>query len=398
MKKINILGVNITDLNKKEVVKQIEKSAEGKAKSLFVVTPNPEIILEAEKDGEFLFILNQADLAIPDGVGLKFASWLTGHNLARITGADLTEEILKIAERKGLRLGIIKPPRALSENKEIQKAVNRKFPELNFLISECSSEEVDNFQDQKMFDFEPEIILSTLGAPFQEKFIFHNFKRFSKIKLGIGVGGSLDFLTGKAPRAPKTLRILGLEWTWRLAKQPRRWKRIIKATLVFPWKFLKWRFLLPFFYRDNLICLLYKKKNDNYKVLVVERREGSGKWQIPQGGKDGEDLVTAGSRELREELNCHSFIPIASFKKIHKYRFPRSYPRPSKHGGYKGQKQDLFIAEFQGKDPDIKINFWEHKNWQWVDYKDLVNVVDPNRREAMKKIIQIFKKNVINKN
>ncbi|HMB65547.1 MAG TPA: WecB/TagA/CpsF family glycosyltransferase [Patescibacteria group bacterium] len=397
MKEVNILGTNISLTSRQEVINKIRGFLKKDQGQYYIVTPNPEIILKTEEDEEFFYIVNKADVAIPDGVGLKIAGWLLGKNISRITGADLVQDVLAIAQQDGLKVGIIKPADSLSDKADIKKTLKEKYPGLKAKIADASFSNIYSFKNKRLKEFEPDILLATLGAPYQEKLIYHNLQNFPNVKLALGVGGALDFLTRKLPRAPKMLRFLGLEWLWRLCKQPRRWKRIYRAVLVFPWRFLKWRFVLPFKYRPNVACLLYKKENGRYKVLVVERREQVGHWQLPQGGTEGEDLVTAGSRELQEELNCDTFQPVATFKKIHKYKFPPTISRMSRHRGYKGQKQGLLLAEFTGEDRDININFWEHQNWKWVDWQNLKKIVPPVRKEAIKKISQKFQETVINK-
>jgi 8-oxo-dGTP pyrophosphatase MutT (NUDIX family) len=229
-----------------------------------------------------------------------------------------------------------------------------------------------------------------LGAPYQEKFIYYNLKKIPSAKLGLSVGGSFDFLTGKLKRAPKGFRRIGLEWLWRLIKQPSRWKRIYTAVIVFPWRFFVFFFILPWLYRPNIACLLFKKEQNvggkmKYKILIVERVGERDHWQLPQGGTDKESLMAAGARELREELNTENFKPIKVYKRLAQFGLSSKNPR-----GYKGQKQSLFIAEFNGRDRDIKINFWEHAAWRWVEADKLVEAVHPVRREAAKIFLEKF--------
>lgn len=397
MKNVNILGVNISNIDKKNVLGVIEHFlADGKQH--FVVTPNPEIILEARKCEEFFHVLNSADLSIPDGIGLKFAAWLTGHNLKRITGADLTRDILALAEKKKINVAIFNLRGGLSNESDIAKMLKEKYPKLEFAIEEIDKEwEMPYYQNINIF--QPRIIFVTLGAPYQEKFIYHKLSKMPYVKLAIGVGGAFDFLTGKIKRAPKAMRVIGFEWLWRLAHQPRkRFKRIYNAVIKFPWKIFRSRFILPFFYRPNVSCFLYKKEGGKFMVLIVERSHELGHWQLPQGGTDGEDLQTAGFRELSEELNTNKIKPIKTFVNIHKYKFGEALGKfnTAKKAamGYKGQKQGLFIAEFVGKDSDISVNFWDHNAWKWVDVKDLVEAVSPVRQQVTKKILDKFMETV----
>jgi len=240
---INILGVNINILTKKQaLVKTQEFLTDGRQH--FIVTPNPEIILAAiEHDSDFLNILNKADLALSDGVGLKVAAWLIGVNLQRITGADLVKDLLELAEAQSRRVVVFNWQNGLSGESDIRQVLGSKYPELQALVVDIERGTV--MPEEKLArvkKFEPDIIFCTLGAPYQEKFIFHNLPNLPTVKIGMGVGGSFDFLTGKLSRAPFWLRRIGLEWLWRLIKQSWRWRRIYNAVIVFPVKFLIWRF------------------------------------------------------------------------------------------------------------------------------------------------------------
>ncbi len=396
MEKINILGVNITNINKCEVLDKIREFLLGR-KQHIMVTPNPEIILHATRHHEELwYILNHADLALADGIALKLAGWFFRKNIRRITGADITLDILKLAEENKYRVAVFSWKRGLSGAEEIKLAVAEKFPELEFYVEAIEREaSVDVY---KINQFKPDIVFCTLGAPYQEKFIYYNLAKIPTARLGLSVGGSFDFLTGRARRAPKILRFIGLEWLWRLIKQPKRAGRIFRATIVFPFRFLYFFFILRWFYRPNIACLLYKREIGKYKILIVERVGNRGHWQLPQGGTDGESLAIAGARELKEEINTINFQPIAAYKNLFKYKFDK---RLDKYGfstknprGYKGQKQSLFIAEFMGQDSEIKVNDWEHAGWRWVEAEKLVESVHPVRREAAKIFMEKFRQAV----
>jgi N-acetylglucosaminyldiphosphoundecaprenol N-acetyl-beta-D-mannosaminyltransferase len=393
MDKINILRGKISILTYNEVLVKIKKFLRD-GKQHYIVTPNPEILLKASifnsGDEELAHILNHADLAVADGVGIKLAGYLLGFNIPRITGADLTPVVLEMAEKKGAKVTIVKPADSLAGEQEITDSLKQKYPFLKFNIKNIIGK--DGKYDPKNIDLEeyqPDILLATLGSPYQEKMIYYALYKYKNIKLAMAVGGSLDFLSGKMRRAPKLLRKIGLEWLWRLIKQPKRFKRIFNAVILFPYYFMKWRFLEPFLYRRNVVSLLYKREGENYKILIVERRGQKGHWQIPQGGVEKESVIKAGCRELREELNCDKFIPQKIYKLKTKYLFPFKKKKGVK-GGYKGQKQDLLIAEFTGKDEDIKINYWDHENWMWADTKNILDYISPVRRNKTRLFLEKF--------
>ncbi|MCD4761889.1 WecB/TagA/CpsF family glycosyltransferase [bacterium] len=388
MKKNNILGINIANIEKKSILNEVD-FANRQAGQKFIVTPNPEIMLMAMKDEEFFYILNKADIAIPDGFGLIIAGWFMGACLKRITGSDLTVDILRNAEKNKKRVAIINWDKGLSKKSAIQESLYKIFPKLNFRVF-SSDRNLANFTGQELKDFSPEILIVGLGAPWQEKAVFKLLKEYKSIKLGIGVGGTFDFLTNKIKRSPKIFKILGLEWIWRFLQQPnKRFKRIFNAVIVFPWKFFVWRFILPFCYRPNVACLLFKRKSKEISVLLVERQDAPGHWQLPQGGLGGLSLSQAGQKELKEELAIRSFTSVDSFENLYKYTYKNWSKDISRRGsiykkyaGYKGQKQGLYIAEFTGRDSEIKINFWDHRDWRWVKKEDVINMVHNYRKES----------------
>lgn len=236
---INILGVNVNIFTKKQVLAKISEFFNN-GRQNFIVTPNPEIILAAScKNNEFLSILNKADLSLPDGAGLKIAAWFSGVNLPRMAGADLLKDILDMAERQNRRVAVFNLRSGLSDASEIIRALKDKYPNLRLLALDIWKQEIIPEDElARTEEFKPEIIFSTFGAPYQEKFIYRNMPKLPSVKLGMGVGGAFDFLTGKLSRAPRIMRMSGLEWLWRFYKQPSRWKRIYSAVVVFPIKFL----------------------------------------------------------------------------------------------------------------------------------------------------------------
>jgi len=388
-----ILGIKISKLSKEKVLDKISRFLQDD-KQHYLVTPNAEIILNATKyDEELFYILNRADLAIADTISLKFAAWAMFNNIIRYTGADLVKDTLALAERENIKIAVLDWNKGLSRADDIEDALKIKYPKLKFFIDEIDRCGAYNFD--AINKFAPAILYVTLGSPWQEKFIYHNLQNVPAVKIGLGIGGSFDYLTAKLPRAPKIMRLLGLEWLWRLVLQPSRWQRIYRAVIVFPYKFMIWRFILPNLYRPNLACLLYKRSNGYYKILIVERANDPGHWQLPQGGIDGDNLIKAGSRELREEINTDRFRPLTAYKSLHKYDFDEVLSKfgvlVRKTRGYKGQKQGVFIAEFLGEDSDIKVNFWEHSAWRWVDIDDVLSTVHPVRREAYKMYLEKLK-------
>lgn len=238
---MDILGVRVDNLEKKEILEKIEGFLSGNKFSQ-IATVNPEFILAAQKDDEFKNILNSCDLNVADGIGIKFAFWHRGKKLkARIAGADLMEEILKVASNRGLGVYLAANKNGLSTWKETAKAIKNIYP--NLRIGGNNIEKIGDWKLEIGNCENYDIIFASFGSPNQEKF-FHSLKQgnYGKIKLAMGVGGSFDFVTGKIRRAPLLLRKIGLEWLFRLILEPRyRIKRIFNSVIIFPIKVILMR-------------------------------------------------------------------------------------------------------------------------------------------------------------
>lgn len=242
---MDILGIRIDNLSKKEILEKIEFFL-TEEKFHQVATVNPEFILRAQKDLEFKNILNKSDLNVADGVGIWYAFLRHFKSLEkRIAGVDLMEEVLKIANEKGLSLFLAIHRNGLSSFEDIKRTLNEKYP--NIEIAGCDADPRKCKKIITMIDHS--LVFCNFGFPAQEKFIHllknnqnSNLQLAScqgKIRLAMGVGGSFDFVTGKIKRAPMWMQKIGLEWLWRFALEPRyRFKRIFNAIVVFPFKII----------------------------------------------------------------------------------------------------------------------------------------------------------------
>lgn len=214
-----ILGVKIDNIDMDEVLKKAEIFLKD-GRQHYIVTPNPEMIVLAQKDKEFKEILNRADLSLPDGMGVVWASRPFGEQLKnRVTGSDLMGEILKLQNVKIFLLG--------GKNGAARK-ISEKFSNV-VGFTENINESIGLINE-----LQPNILFVAFGASKQEKWIHYNMAKIPSIKVAVGVGGAFDFISGKIRRAPKFLRNIGLEWLWRLVLQPWRAKRIYNAVIKFP--------------------------------------------------------------------------------------------------------------------------------------------------------------------
>lgn len=427
-----ILGAEVDNIGAKQALKQIEGFLTD-GKQHYIVTPNPEIVLYAaqEKNSDFRrFVLNQADLKIPDGIGLLLASWLLGRPLRRrLCGADLMLEICQIAALKGERIFLFGAETAVAE--KCRQNLMEKFPGLKIAgVLDGYGKKIKNqkakrkninqnleFNSHQLAIYQinqarPDILFVALGAPQQEKFIAENLKNMPSVKLAMAVGGSFDFIAGRIRRAPRLWRRLGLEWLWRLVMEPWRVKRIFNATIKFLLTVINWRLRMIFALRRNAVACIIKKQvlsdgnlksypravvrqDNNFQVLIVRRHDLQEEhWQLPQGGIDrAESDEQAIGRELFEELGLppdffgKQIKIIKKVKNFYRYIWPKEYRR---FQGWRGQRQTLFILEWQGDDAAFKLDQKELADFKWVDLKNLTGLVHEARREQAEKILALI--------
>lgn len=232
--KINILNVLIDNVTKEEALATAMKYLEGD-KHRVIVTPNPEFVMLAQEDTDFRRILNEADLAIADGIGIVLASKLQKTKLKeRVTGYDF---ILNIFERiKGKPVTVY----ILGAAKGVAELAREKLTETydGLKIIGCHDGYFDE-KEEKIIIAEiqkkkPDILLVGLSFPRQEKWIYRNKSKLP-VKMSIACGGSLDGFAGVVKRAPVFFQRTGLEWFYRLMKQPSRRGRMMKLP-QFAWR------------------------------------------------------------------------------------------------------------------------------------------------------------------
>lgn len=238
---VNILGIPVSRFNRQQVLDLVADYLRS-SQPHQLATVNPEFILEAQCNERFFNLLHQTALNIPDGIGLKFAAWLHGRQIVRYAGSDLMQDIMVMAEIQSLKVAVVNWGQGLSSNDEIYKIAKQLYPELQLHVFTAERREEKIMPELE--NFAPNILFCSLGSPWQEEFVHSASKALPSLKLGMGIGGSFDFLTGKTKRAPHLMRILGLEWLWRLFQKPqagnkqlyRRYRRIYNAFVVFSWK------------------------------------------------------------------------------------------------------------------------------------------------------------------
>lgn len=243
MQSANIFGVRVDKVVMEEAVALAIKWVQGKGKH-YIVTPNIEFVMAAQKDPEFKRILNESDLSIPDGAGLKLRSDIE----SIIAGVDLLEELCKVASKRGFTVGFLGGRAGVA--KECAECLVRKYPGLDVSFAE-DGPEVDkegNVLSSKYYGKKTKkeplirntipisrcnILFVAFGQVKQEKWIAKNLPNIP-VKVAMGVGGSFDEIAGRVPRIPSWVHQIGLKWLIRLLLQPWRIKRQL-ALIKFVW-------------------------------------------------------------------------------------------------------------------------------------------------------------------
>ena len=226
---VELLGYSIDDYSFDEAVLKAKELIDSDKVSQ-VITINPEMFQTADNDSSFASIVREAEMVIPDGIGIKIGLKLTGKNVARIPGIDFAKKLLKEAALSNIPVAIIG-----SKEEVITKAIENLQDEISGLnIVYYHNGYFDNDEEiySELKNHSPKLILIAMGSPRQEKFIYEAKKKLNPA-LMVGIGGSLDVWSGFVKRAPKIYQILGLEWLYRTITQPSRFKRIFPTLPLF---------------------------------------------------------------------------------------------------------------------------------------------------------------------
>lgn len=221
---VAILGVPIDSITMDEALGRIDRMVRS-GRPHYVVTPNVDFLVQGREDPELHRILLEADLVLCDGQPLVWASRLLGNPLPeRVAGADLVPHLITLAEHRGYRLFLLgATPEA---NARAAARLQARHPRLQLAGSYAPPfrplEEMDHGEiGRRIREARPDLLLVSFGCPKQEKWIARNYRSLG-VPVSLGVGAVIDFLAGTVRRAPHWMRATGLEWSWRLAQEPRR--------------------------------------------------------------------------------------------------------------------------------------------------------------------------------
>jgi N-acetylglucosaminyldiphosphoundecaprenol N-acetyl-beta-D-mannosaminyltransferase len=233
---LSILGIPVHDVTTEETLALIDQFVREKTPRQ-ICTVNTEFIMAAQQDSEFRRILNRSALNLPDSIGVVWAARRLGHPLReRVAGSDLVDLIADRAQTTGWRLFLLGAAEGVAEQAAI--VLRERYPQANIAGTYAGSPRSEDEAGiaARIRASEADLLFVAYGAPRQDKWIDRNIER-TGVAVAIGIGGSLDFVAGAQKRAPRWMQSLGLEWLYRLIREPWRWRRQL-ALPRFVWQVL----------------------------------------------------------------------------------------------------------------------------------------------------------------
>lgn len=230
--KLNILGVKVDRVTQKEALERFAEFMNGDSQNL-IVTPNPEIILDAQKDPRITDLINSAAMAIPDGMSLVIASKQLGQPLEeRVTGIDFTHAALEWCAANGKNVYFFGSKPGIAE--KAAENIMAEIPGLRIVGTHDGYFKPEEEEDiaRSIANTGADFLCLALGAPKQE-FFAEKYKDIIKYKAAIGIGGSLDVWSGTLQRAPEFYCKHNIEWLYRLIQEPARFKRMARIPMLF---------------------------------------------------------------------------------------------------------------------------------------------------------------------
>lgn len=245
MSRITFLNTEIDNLTMSEAIGEIDKLVINRKPS-YVVTPNVDHIVKLEKDEEFKEVYKNADLILTDGMPLIWISKMKSTPIKeKVSGSDLFPEVCELAAKKGHKIFLLGAAEGVAA--KAAKNLKKKYTGLNIVGTYSPSYGFEKKEDEikkiiKIInEVKPDILAVGLGAPKQEKFLY-KYKDKLNVPVSLAIGASIDFEAGNIERAPVFMQKCGLEWFYRLCKEPKRmFKRYIIDDMKILGLILKYR-------------------------------------------------------------------------------------------------------------------------------------------------------------
>lgn len=226
--RVNVLGVGFDNISMDQAVAEGVRLM-GTHGAHYVVTPNPEIVETCREDAAAMEAVNSADLVVADGIGVVYGAKILGTPLVgRIPGIELAQNLMQKMAENGKTLFLLGAKPGVAE--EAARRLQIKYPGLKVVGTHDGYFTDDEPVVARIRESNADVVFVCLGAPKQEKWM-QKYGEATGAHLLMGLGGCLDVFSGTVQRAPEVYQRLGLEWFYRLLKNPGRAGRMLKLPL-----------------------------------------------------------------------------------------------------------------------------------------------------------------------
>ena len=243
---MEILGVRIDNFSTAEALERAKVFLRSTDQHM-ICTPNPEMLVAANRNPYFRDLLNKSALNLCDGVGLRFF----GRIKERITGIDFMRSLCAVAARSDSSVYLLGGGSA-SVAHDTAAILRRHLPGFKVVGADQGfpihldderrlqyDKDMDEAAVLRIIEAAPKILFVAFGHEKQEKWMYEHLPQLPSVRIVMGVGGAFDMIAGKRKRAPAWMRKIGLEWLWRLMLDPKRIGRMWNAVVVFPYLVIK---------------------------------------------------------------------------------------------------------------------------------------------------------------
>lgn len=226
--KETVLGIKVNTENYDQLIPKVFERIETKEKSL-IVAINPEKIIKAKNDQALKKLLNEAEFQIPDGIGVILASKIQKGNItSRVTGVDMMMRLCEEAAKRQKPIFLYGGKPGVAD--KAAEKLKETYPNIIISGTQDGYEKDNSKVIEKINEAKPDLLFVAMGSPKQENWINENRDSLHPT-IYQGVGGSFDVLAGTVKRAPEAFQKIGMEWFYRLMKEPKRLKRQLALPL-----------------------------------------------------------------------------------------------------------------------------------------------------------------------
>jgi N-acetylglucosaminyldiphosphoundecaprenol N-acetyl-beta-D-mannosaminyltransferase len=228
-----VLGVRVDRVTREQALERIERmiiarranAADRRCQQ--VVTVNTEFVMAAQRNSEFREAINRAALVLADGIGIVWASYASKARIPeRITGTDTVEALAQRCAASGYRMYLLGAAPGVAEQAAARLQAIAPGLAIAGTYAGSPAPEVEDAILERIRAVNADVLCVAYGAPAQDLWIYRNLARLP-VAVAMGVGGAFDFLSGRQRRAPRIMQSLGLEWLYRLYREPWRWRRML---------------------------------------------------------------------------------------------------------------------------------------------------------------------------